>query len=358
MISDAPDRWSRMQRWLVRLVALLLLLFAIEVLKTGVGVLAPSLRTWLPVLVRGDLSALGTSWLAAYLLLNGSAVAAFALTLFNEGLLEAPQLLLMIFGSRLGAAGIVLLLGLFDVLQQRTLTARRASELGTLTFLVTHTVGIPAMLLARLWMHGAPFRHHFETTDSVLRALPMPSFVERMADTLLVTTGPLAGIVMAIGLLMGSLRLFHAVFSEADVERLRERFGHALHSRWWAFGVGMGLTALTTSIALSLGVIVPIYNRGLLRRREIIPYILGANIGTLLDTVLISLFIERAGGAEVVLLTMAMTVGMTLLPLVLMGLYRALMDIVLKRIVSGRWAFLLFLLSLLLAPLALITFGW
>jgi sodium-dependent phosphate cotransporter len=103
---------------------------------------------------------------------------------------------------------------------------------------------------------------------------------------------------------------------------------------------------------------VPIYNRGHLRHREVIPYIFGANIGTLLDTVVVSLFVEVAGGMEAVVLVAGMTALVTLPALVLLPRYRTLLDAVLECLLASRRAFLFFLGSLVLAPVVLVGIGW
>ena len=354
----AAGRPRSLFRWGAGIGGLLFFLVAVQLLKSATGEMTPTLERVLPRLVRDDLSALGTSWLAAYLLLNGSVVAALALTLYNASLLTTSQLVLMVFGSRLGAAGIVLLVGVLDFFHHRRLTVRKASELGVIAFLVTHTIGLPATAIGALWTHTRPLGWVPHEAGEMAGHLHMPHVIDWLAATVVAHAGPLLSVLAAMGLLLGGLRLLGRVFDEVDFEQIRERYRRYFSSRWVAFGVGLGLTALTTSIAFSLGVIVPIYNRGYLRHREVIPYMFGANIGTLLDTVVVSLFVEVAGGVEAVLLVAAVTALVTLPALVALKRYQMLIDVVLNRLLDSRRAFLLFLGSLGLGPLALVGVGW
>lgn len=356
--GSAAARIRHAVRWARGVGAVLLFLLSVQLLKSAIGDLAPHLQPILSRLVQSDLSALGVSWLAAYVLLNGSVVAALALTLFNASLVSTSQLTLMVFGSRLGAAAIVLLIGVFDFVQRRRLTVRKATELGVITFLVTHTIGLPAAVVGALWGRAAPLGWIPEGARGSVRHLRMPSLIEGAVHTVVGHVGPLLGVIGAVLLLVGSLRLFGAVFEEDDVDRIRTRARALLSNRWAAFGIGIGGTALTTSVAFSLGVIVPIYNRGYLQRAEVTPYILGANIGTLLDTLLISLFVEVAGGFEVSILVMAATALVSLPALLFLRVYQAGLDAVLARLLAGRGAFLAFLASLVLAPLGLVGLGW
>lgn len=59
------------------------------------------------------------SWLVTYALTNGSVVAALALSLFQAGLVSLSEAFLMVAGSRLGGAAIVVLVGVFEYLQKR-----------------------------------------------------------------------------------------------------------------------------------------------------------------------------------------------------------------------------------------------
>lgn len=340
--------------WTYGIAAVVLFLLAIQLLKSAIGAVGPALRDGLPAVVTGDISALGASWLAAYGLLNGSVVAAVAVALYDATAITLSQLLFMVFGSRFGAAGIVLLVGLFDFLAHRTQTVRRASELGLMSFLVTYTIGLPALAMGYAWFYGVgPLR-----VGGSAQPLQVPHLVRQAGDWLVGTAGPLLGFLAGVVLLMTSLKLFDRVFAAFDMEAARGYYGRVLRQRGWAFLVGVGVTALTTSIAFSLGVLVPMYNRGHVKPREAVPYILGANIGTLVDTVLVALFFPSSGGIGVVLLVVAATAGATLPALVLFGPYYAAIRTLLDRLQTSRWAFGMFLALLVVLPAGLVGLGF
>lgn len=72
--------------------SVLAFLFAVRLLGSATDALTPLLRSVLARVVVGEWSALGLSWLATYVLANGSLVAALSLSLFAADLLSAPQL--------------------------------------------------------------------------------------------------------------------------------------------------------------------------------------------------------------------------------------------------------------------------
>ena len=126
------------------LAALLVFLFAVQLLGAATEGAAPLLERVLGRTVVDGASALGLSWLATYGLTNGSVVAALAVSLLRSDLVSVTESFLMITGSRLGGAAIVVLVGVLDFLQERRgRTLSEGASLGLLTFLVSFTVYVP-----------------------------------------------------------------------------------------------------------------------------------------------------------------------------------------------------------------------
>jgi sodium-dependent phosphate cotransporter len=121
-----------------------------------------------------------------------------------------------------------------------------------------------------------------------------------------------------------------------------------------SFAVGLLVTGVTTSVAFSLGVIVPLYNRGYVEREELIPYVLGANIGTLIDTLVVAVVLESAVGTAVVLELLAIATLLTLGALLVHDTYSRVIVAIDERLLEDRRSFLAFVLFLLVVPLALL----
>jgi len=124
--------------------------------------------------------------------------------------------------------------------------------------------------------------------------------------------------------------------------------------RWIAFAIGLLITGVTTSVAFSLGVVVPLYNRQFVRRKEITPYILGANIGTLFDTLVVAFVLETTAGVAIVLLVVGLATLFTLVALVGYEPYAAVIDAGQDRFLEDRRFFVGFGILLVAAPLALL----
>ncbi len=120
------------------------------------------------------------------------------------------------------------------------------------------------------------------------------------------------------------------------------------------FVSGLLITAVTTSIAFSLGIIVPLYNRDYIKRKETIPYILGANISTLIDTFIIAIFLGTIEGGIIILFLIFVTIIITLIFLIFYGNYLDFIEKIQETIISDTKIIVLSLLLLIIIPLILI----
>jgi sodium-dependent phosphate cotransporter len=331
----------------------LLFLFAVRLLGAATEAAAPLLGRLLRRVVVADATALGLGWLGAYALANGSVVAALGLSLFDAGLLSTAQLLLVVAGSRLGAAAVVLFIGALDHLQHGADPVRESVGLGLLAFLLTHTVYLPVTALGSLALPAlvrpVATGGHGWALDGWSLALLDP-----VTEAIAAAIGPGPSFALAVAALFGSLRLFDRVLSGVDTATVRDRLS-VLERPLLAFGAGLLVTGLTTSIAFSLGVVVPLYNRGYVRREELVPYVLGANIGTLFDTLLVAVVLGSTVGFAVVLVLLAVALLATLAVLAAIGEYSRIVLRSHDRLLADRRLFLGFVVALVVVPLALVV---
>jgi Na+/phosphate symporter len=133
------------------------------------------------------------------------------------------------------------------------------------------------------------------------------------------------------------------------------RMATTIYRPWFTFLFGMAVTSITLSVSVSLTLLVPLTVKGLVRRENLIPYVMGANITTFVDTLIFTLLLERTGGFTIVL-SQIVSVTTLSLPAVLL-LYRPLeraIDAASRRATKDRLHLALFVLLILAIPLGLI----
>lgn len=292
--------------------------FGLQLLGESTQAVAGSLEGVIKMLISGDISALGAGWFLAYMVLNGATSAAIGIAFLESGLIEVSNAFMMVGGSRLGASFIVVFIGLLEYLQGKNPDIRDSCSVGILQFITTYAAYIPAVVIGYLVL---------ENFDTSLLAVSAPESLAYSLDMLfgglssLLASylGPFFLFLSSILVLIWSLQMFDRGFKGISEEKFRSKYlRFQFTNKWVAFGMGAGITLVTTSVALSVGIIVPLYNRGYFRRKEIIPYLMGANITTMISSIMAAAVMESQQGMMVALV---LTSAVLLTTVALLGVY-------------------------------------
>ena len=326
--------------------ALALFVLALQILKTGAGGLKPVLRD---MSANGTPGLLGFGWLGSYMVMSGSPVAAIALSLFSGGTISDTETFAMINGSRLGASFIVLFVGfLYYVGRKRDPDSIYIGVVALLTAMTLWAPVIPigSLVLRRGWFDGVRFGSPGAFV-SVVNVIYDP-ITTRAADHL----PDLALFALGVPALLGAFYLFDRVLPNLDAPSPAfERFSRLSQHRLAMFAFGSAVTLLTLSVSLSLTILVPLTMKGYLKRQHLIPYIMGANITTWIDTLFASLLLNTPHAFTIVFTEMVVGGGISLA--VLLFAYpvysRAILALA-HRITADRRSFIIFLGVILVTP--------
>ena len=287
--------------------SLLLFIGSLQLMQSGVSAIEPFVRDTLDV--TNPVSALGFGWLLAYVLLSGSPAAAVAMGFLSDGTITSVEAFMMIAGSRLGAGMFVLLIGAFYV--WRGQDVRSSLSIGILSLILTATIQLPAIVVGLLLLEsGALDRIELRVGAlDIIDSLFSP--VVELAHELFPAVGVF--VLGVLGLLL-AFRLFDRGLPEPDLgERGFELLPTLVYRPVVMFLLGMIVTAITFSVAVSIGLLVPLSSRGLIRRENLIPYIMGCNVSTYLDTLIIAMLLGANEGLRVVVAAMLANIIVTIL---------------------------------------------
>ena len=330
---------------------LFVFILALELLKRGAGGIAPLLRQ---LDVSGLAGGLGFGWAMSCIVLSGSPVAAIALSLLAARTISTEEAFAMITGSRLGAAFVVLVIGVLHDLRHRR-RGKKSAYIGVAALVATAVVYLPAMALGYLGLRNGVLaglqldaRELTGVIDGVYGPLVAPA-----ADNL-----PLL-VLFVIGVLclLGAFKLFDAVLPDLQGGGSPfARVGRVVYRPWFMFLVGLGVTAVTLSVSVSLSLLVPLAARGYIRRENVCPYILGANVTTFIDTLFVGALVGHPDAVRIVALLMTCVTALSL-PLVFVFPYafERAVDRVARGATRNARAFVAFVAALLLIPALLIA---
>lgn len=345
---------KKLRRFIYASTALFGFILALQLLGESTQVLAPLIEDYLRHYIASDFSALGLGWIAAYIVLNGATSAAIGIALFESNLINISQLFMVVGGSRLGAAFIVVFIGFLEYIQGKNNSLGDSCSVGILTFLLTYTVYIPAIILGFFFLRGWELEF-LESSGPLFLRYSLTTLFSPIVDLISQISPSSVTFFGSILLLVASLKQFDKAFKGLGKEKMREDYMRFLiTNKWVAFGIGAFITLVTTSVALSLGIIVPLYNKGYLKRQEIIPYILGANVTTMISSIIAAIVMDSIIGMKAVLvLTITITV-VTLLVLLVYDEYYKLVKRSFDSIISTERKLLTFCALLVVMPLLLI----
>lgn len=339
------------QRLLIIVGGLFLFVLALELLKKGATGYGQLLIGVLDVTTPA--SALGLGWILAYLFLSGSPVAAVAVSFFASGTIDTLQTFTMITGSRLGASFIVLFVGFLYYLRGRRHTASVA--IGVLALLTTAAIYLPALPIGYVMLNSDLIRN-----IGVGEATPLSSFIDQVID-------PVLGLLLAwlpdwtllplgAAVLLAAFSLLDRALPEVDSERSAFRgIGRLVYRPMAMFILGALVTSITLSVSVSLSILIPLSAKGLVRRENTMPYIMGANITTFIDTLIAALIVGGAAAFSIVLVEMLSVTLLSLL--ILFFAYRPFERSILRLqelIIRNNYTLALFLIVILLTPLFLL----
>lgn len=292
-------------------------ILALQLLKDGAAIYGQSIIAFLNV--SNATNALGFGWLLSYVFLSGSPVAAIAVTFFSSETISAVQAFTMITGSRLGASFIVLFVGFIYYLRGHQRSG--SISIGVLALLTTAAIYIPA-LIPGYWLLTSGVMGGVD----VGTATPMTSFID-------VLYGPILRGIAALGLpgwvlflagiaaLLFAFSLLDRAMPELSAEQNSfQRIGMLVYRPTAMFLLGGLVTSITMSVSVSLGLLVPLSAKGLIRRENTPPYIMGANITTFIDTLIAALIVGGPAAFTIVFVEMVSVLFLSLIILAL--LYR------------------------------------
>jgi sodium-dependent phosphate cotransporter len=342
---------TRLDKIVLFIASLFLFILAINLMKEGARGLAPLVRDKL--VIANSANSLGFGWLFAYLIMSGSPVAAAALTFFDAGVIDKLGAFAMITGSRLGASFIVLFIGFIYVLRGRD----RATSLsmGLLPLTVTGTTYLAGLVVGASLLHMRALDrlqlHSGMLLNSVMDTIfnPMVRFLTAFLPTWSL-------FLVGLGIIMLSFNLFDRCLPQMTVKESQVgRVSRLVYRRWVMFVLGAAITLISMSVSVSLSILVPLSNRGFIRRENVIPYIMGANITTFIDTLLASVLLNNQPAFTVVL---AQMVSITLVSsIILIAFYRRyerwMLDFV-SWVTGSNRHLALFTLTILVVPVALL----
>ncbi len=352
-VSPTRPLWRRIawKKIGIFITSLFLFILAITLMKEGARDLGPLVKDRFAV--SNPINSLGFGWLFAYIVMSGSPVAAAALAFFDAGIIDQMSTFTMITGSRLGASFIVLFIGFIYVLRGRNRS--NSLGMGLLSLTVTGTTYIAALFVGIAMLQAGTFDHVQLHSGAALTSITDAVF-DPIAAFFMTFLPRWSLFLVGLGIIMVSFNLFDKCLPEMALKESQVgRMSRLVYRPWVMFLLGASITMISMSVSLSLSILVPLSQRGFVRRENAIPYIMGANITTFIDTLLAAVLLNNPPAFTVVLVEMT---SITIISILILALiyrrYERGMLALVNGIMSSNRNLALFMFTILIVPIILL----
>jgi Na+/phosphate symporter len=333
------------------IVSIFLFILAITLMKEGARDLAPLVRDRFHV--TNPANSLGFGWLFAYIVMSGSPVAAAALTFFDAGVIDKLGTFTMITGSRLGASFIVLFIGFIYVLRGRNRST--SLSMGLLSLVVTGTTYIAALAVGVFLLQSGRL-DNFQPESGALLTSATDLIFDPVANFFLGFLPRWSLFIVGFVIILISFNLFDKCLPQMSIKESQVgRMSRLVYQPWVMFLLGAGVTLISMSVSVSLSILVPLSQRGFVRRENVVPYIMGANITTFIDTLLASLLLNNPHAFTVVLAEMlSITIVSIIILLLIYRPYQSTMLDFVEIITATNRNLAIFMIIILVVPVILL----
>lgn len=281
-------------------VSLYLFILALTLMKDGARGLAPLVQDRFSL--NNAFNSMGFGWLFAYVVMSGSPVAASALTFLDAGIITPVQTFTMIIGSRMGASFIILFIGFIYVLRGRNRST--SLSMGLLSFTVTGSLQIGSVIIGTLLLISG-FLGRFDIGDGAALTSVIDFIIEPIARLFTTFLPEWALFLVGLGIILLTFNLFDRCLPEMTIKESQiGRMSRLVYNPLIMFLLGSAVTLVSMSVSVSLSILVPLSHRGFVRRENVTPYIMGANITTFIDTLLAAVLLNNHDAVSVVMAEM------------------------------------------------------
>ncbi|GAC1539954.1 MAG: hypothetical protein NVS2B7_11920 [Herpetosiphon sp.] len=306
------QRAAFMPTWLLRTVLVLtglsVFILGLRMLTSGAAAIGPVVMSLLHI--RNPANTLGFGWLLASVVLSGAPVASIALSFLASGVLSPNQAFTMITGSRMGADMIVLVIGFIYYLRGHPKST--SISLGVIAQTVTATTYLPALPLGYLLLSS-----HWLDRIGVTLPHSLTSTIEVVFDPIVkLATAYLNNwfvFLLGVGAVLLAFRILDQALPDLKADqRAFGRVGRLVYRPFAMFTLGLIITLIGMSVSVSISLLVPLAARGIIRRENTVPYILGSNLATLVDKLLPAVLVNHPLAVTIILVEMVTIAIMSL----------------------------------------------
>lgn len=289
-ITQDLDKKNKILNFLGFLLFLYLFLFSLVLIKNSFNEIGGHILK----ITRGDINeinAFGFGWLLT-LIMQSSGAATSALVALNfAGIIGPVVLIYMVIGTRIGTTITALFVALLVSAKRRDF--RHGFEIGLANLVYAFPIVIFMFFLEYFFsffskvgnyfiVSGVPFKITF--IDKI--TLPLINLIKFIPEYFLALLG--------VFLLIFSLKKMPCFMLQLwGEDYLRKKINNHFKNKYFSFFIGFLIAVFLTSTSITLILLIPLIISRIINLKKVIPYIIGTNLGGVVDAVIGGLVIGK-----------------------------------------------------------------
>lgn len=245
-------------------------------------------------ITRGNISevnAFGFGWLLTLIMQSSGAAISALMALNFAGIIGPVVLIYMVLGTKIGTTITALLVALLVFAKRRDF--RHGFEIGLANLVYAFPIAIFMFFLEYffsffskvgnyLMVYEVPFKINF--IDKI--TLPLINLIKFIPEYFLALLGIFLLIFSLKKMSVFMLRLW-------GEDYLRKKINKYFKKKYLSFLIGFLIALFLTSTSITITLLVPLIVSRIINLKKVIPYIIGTNLGGVIDTVIGGLVIGR-----------------------------------------------------------------
>lgn len=255
-----------------------------------------------------SLNAFGIGWLITLILQSSGAATSFLMALNSAGLFESSLFTYMILGTRIGTS-ITLMIAAFIIFARKRRDFRHGFEIALANLIYAFPIAILMFLLEYNFSLFSKLGGYF--TLIPYERFSLVDFITRPVSNLFSIFPEFFILIIGFLLLFISLAILPKILiSLWDKKTIMKKLNKYMTKKYSAFLIGFGLTACLFSTTITLTLLVPLIILRLINLKKVIPYMIGANLGGVVDVIIGSIVIGKYAFSALFVYVMFSIIGL------------------------------------------------
>lgn len=275
-----------------------LFIFSIELIKKTSLFLAPDIKSFL-IHNLTPIKAISTGWFTTSIIQSSGAVGSVAVAFTGNNLIALQTAIYIMIGASLGTTITALIISLITASKKRR-DFRHGFEIGLCYSIYSALLIIILFLLEYFLKFFSRTSLLFASTlGEKISLLKIPDFVHVLTsppiDFLFQINHKPVLLILGFIILIYTLKYLSSVIIDVfgGEQKARKFINKYFKSKYKAYLIGVLITAIVFSSSITIGLLVPLAVARLINLKKAIPFILGADLGTITDIFLASIIVGK-----------------------------------------------------------------